>query len=61
MTPITCTVNDACKASGIGRTKLYEAIKNNELDIVKVGSRTLLKVEQLKSWLESKTLVRKVA
>lgn len=60
-TPITCTVNDACKASGIGRTTLYAAIKADELQIVKIGNRTLIKYEQLKSWLDSKTVVRKAA
>ena len=61
MLPITLTVNDACKASGLGRTKLYEAIKNGDLAICKVGTRTLIKCDQLKAWLDSKTVPQKVA
>ncbi|WP_414717065.1 excisionase family DNA-binding protein [Tardiphaga sp. 42S5] len=53
-TPITCTIREACKASGLGETKLYEAIKNKELSRIKVGRRTLVRYDQLKAWLESK-------
>ncbi|WJR78770.1 helix-turn-helix domain-containing protein [Bradyrhizobium sp. NP1] len=58
MLPITVTVNDACKVSGLGRTKLYEAIKKNELAVCKVGTRTLIKYDQLKTWLDSKTVAK---
>ncbi|MCP4620653.1 MAG: helix-turn-helix domain-containing protein [Bradyrhizobium sp.] len=51
---ITCSIQDACKASGLGRTKLYEVIKSKELQTIKVGRRTLVRYDDLKAWLESK-------
>jgi excisionase family DNA binding protein len=44
---ITCTVGDACSATGLGRTKLYELIKCRRIATTKVGSRTLIDVGSL--------------
>ena len=33
----TCTIKEACKASGMGRTKFYELIKGGELQMISVG------------------------
>lgn len=51
---ITCSIQDACRVSGLGRNKIYEAIANRELRPIRIGRRTLVNYEQLKSWLESK-------
>jgi excisionase family DNA binding protein len=44
---ITCTVGEACNATGLGRTKLYELIKRQQVATTKVGARTLVNVESL--------------
>ena len=38
----TCTIKEACKASGMGRTKFYELIKGGELKMISVGRRRLV-------------------
>ena len=51
--PEGLTLNDASIISGIGRTKLYEAIANGELKARKFGSRTLVLREDLVGFLKS--------
>ena len=47
MTQITATVADACKMTGLGKTKLYELMNAGTIKSVTVGRRRLLKVESL--------------
>ncbi len=47
------TVAEACAAARIGRTALYEAIKNGDLVAAKFGRKTLIRAEDLRRWLES--------
>ncbi|MEO6092860.1 MAG: helix-turn-helix domain-containing protein [Novosphingobium sp.] len=46
--PITTTIEGAKAATGLGKTKLYELIKEGRLQTVKVGTRTLVKVDSLR-------------
>lgn len=48
------SVEEASKASGISRTKLYEFISSGELPSVKLGKRRLIRPEALDAWLVSK-------
>jgi len=47
-------VPDAVKLTGIKRTKLYELIRNGEIEIVKVGTATLIPIESLKKYIDAK-------
>ncbi|KDA00949.1 helix-turn-helix domain-containing protein [Hyphomonas oceanitis] len=47
MHQIATSVNDAAKALSLGRTSIYELIKNGQLETVKLGRRTLVKVDSL--------------
>jgi excisionase family DNA binding protein len=49
---ISCTVAEACGATGLGRTKLYELIKLKRVATTKVGARTLINVGSLVSAIE---------
>ena len=46
-------IRQACEATGLGRSKLYQEIAEGRLPIFKVGTRTLIAAEDLTAWLES--------
>ena len=54
---LTCTINEACEMTGLGRTKLYELIGGGHLATTTVGRRRLVVVRSLLSLLESNTSV----
>jgi excisionase family DNA binding protein len=41
LSPITLRIADACRITGIGRSKFYELIKAGEIEVIKVGAITL--------------------
>ena len=43
----TCRIDEACEASGLGRSSIYEAMKAGRLAFSKVGKRTLISVPSL--------------
>lgn len=49
---ITCSIPDASQASGLGRSKLYEAIADGSLETVTIGSRRLIVIRSLKEFLD---------
>lgn len=44
---LTCTIREACEASGISRSKLYELMAENLLETTTVGRRRLVVVASL--------------
>jgi len=50
--PITVRIRRAVELTGIGRSKLYELIAAGEIDVVKVGSSTLVIFASLKAFIE---------
>jgi len=52
-TPIAVSIPDAVQASGVSRTKIYEALKRGDLKGFKVGSRTLIYYDSLQAHLAS--------
>ncbi|WP_315796601.1 helix-turn-helix domain-containing protein [Bradyrhizobium sp. SZCCHNRI3043] len=47
------SVAEACKLLSIGRTTLYHAIKSGELQIAKIGRRTVIRAEFLRAFVDS--------
>ena len=47
------SIADAVNTTSIGRSLLYEEIRDGKLKTFKVGSRTLIAAEDLKAWLAS--------
>ena len=45
------SIEEAAEITNVGRTKIYEAIRNNELRTLKVGRRRLVRTEALRDWL----------
>ena len=52
--PITVTVSNARKLSGIGNTKIWELIRDKKLDSVTVGRRRLVVLASLERLLSPK-------
>jgi excisionase family DNA binding protein len=50
---IAHTIADAVKASGIGRTSLYELIGAGKIEARKAGNRTLIPAESLRAYIAS--------
>jgi excisionase family DNA binding protein len=49
---ISCTIDEACNATGLGRTKLYELIATDKLTTTTVGRRRLIMVRSLFALLD---------
>jgi excisionase family DNA binding protein len=49
--PITVTVAEGCKQSGLGRTLLYELIQKNCIETIKIGRRRLIVYASLRRFL----------
>ncbi len=47
------SIEESCQVSGIGRTKIYEAIGAGELIAKKAGRRTIILPKDLEAYLES--------
>lgn len=52
LSPLSVRIPVAVKMTGIGRSKLYELIQEGAIDIVKIGSSTLIPVASLEKLLE---------
>ena len=52
----TCTIAEACEASGLGRTKLYEAMADGRLVSIKIDNRRLVVVASLLEMLKPERL-----
>ncbi len=58
--PITVTVKEALRISGLGLTKIYELINDGRLETVKVDNRRLVIYESLKSLLSGAVTEKRV-
>lgn len=47
--PLAYSVNEACRVSSIGRTRLYQLIGEGRLEVRKIGKRTLIPAASLRS------------
>jgi excisionase family DNA binding protein len=52
------SIADVVARSGVGRTKVYEAIQNGELVARKFGERTLVFEHDLSRWMHSFPVIR---
>lgn len=49
---LTMSVADSCRATSLGKTQLYQLIKEGRLKVTKVGKRTLVSVASLRALVE---------
>ena len=52
--PLAYSVNEACRASSLGRTRLYQLIAEGRLEVRKIGKRTLIPAASLRALIEGK-------
>jgi len=50
---LTCTIDDACEVTGLGRTKLYELIGDGRIVTTTIGRRRLVLVRSLVALLDA--------
>lgn len=50
--PLAVSPAQAARLAGIGRTRLYEAIRSGELPSLKLGARRLIRIVDLEAWLD---------
>ena len=51
--PIAVTIEDAPRAVGVSRTRIFEAIRNNEIAARKAGRSTIIEIDELRRWVRS--------
>ena len=52
MEAIATSIKDTAKALGLGRTSIYALIRDGRLETLKLGRRTLVKVDSIRRLLE---------
>lgn len=52
MEPVTVTIEGTRQATGLGVTKIYELINAGKLETIKIGRRTLVKVQSIRVLLD---------
>jgi len=50
---LTVRIRDACRMTGIGRSKRYELIAAGQIDTVKIGAMTLIPIDSLRALIDS--------
>ena len=50
--PLAYSINEASRATSLGRTRLYQLIASGELKAIKIGNRTLIPAHALHKLLE---------
>ena len=50
---LLCTIKEACKRTGLGRSSIYQAIGSGELRAKKIGRRTVIEINEIRRWISS--------
>jgi excisionase family DNA binding protein len=50
--PLAYSINEACRVSSLGRTRLYQLIAEGRLEVRKIGKRTLIPAASLRALIE---------
>ena len=53
MAPIATSINDTAKALSLGRTSIYALIRDGKLETIKLGRRTLVKVDSIRRLIDA--------
>lgn len=53
MNPIAASINETAKALSLGRTSIYALIRDGKLETIKLGRRTLVKVDSIRRLIDA--------
>lgn len=53
--PYLCSISEARRLLGIGRTKTYQMLAKGELASIQIGTRRLVKMDSIKALIERAT------
>jgi excisionase family DNA binding protein len=58
---LSFTVEEACEATGLSKTTLYEEASHGHLEMGKLCGRTVIKADELRRWFDTRyeTLARR--
>jgi hypothetical protein len=51
--PLALPIEHAPRAAGVARTRIFQAIANNELTARKAGKATIIELPELRRWIQS--------
>ena len=54
LNPILVGIPEAARLMGLGRSKLYQILNDGELNLIKLGGRSLISVDELRSYVAEK-------
>lgn len=54
LNPILVGIPEAARLMGLGRSKLYQILNEGELNLIKLGGRSLVSVDELRSYVAEK-------
>lgn len=50
--PISVRIREACRLTGIGRSKFYELVASGDIEVIKVGTMTLVPFDGLRAFID---------
>ena len=50
--PLAYSINEACRVSSLGRTRLYQLIAEGRLEARKIGKRTIIPANSLRRLID---------
>ncbi|NRD88531.1 excisionase [Sphingopyxis sp. BSNA05] len=55
MQPLAYSINEACRVSSLGRTRIYQLIGEKRLQVRKIGKRTLIPAASLRNLISGES------
>ncbi|WP_254305480.1 helix-turn-helix domain-containing protein [Sphingopyxis sp. BSNA05] len=53
--PLAYSINEACRVSSLGRTRIYQLIGEKRLQVRKIGKRTLIPAASLRNLISGES------
>ena len=50
MDPILCSIADAAKMLGVGRSKAWQLVQSNQLETMAIGRRRLVRIDSIRAF-----------